>query len=80
LKVGQPEILECADCLADLGMYYFSRACCRGRFLVSVPLLALRQAWMVRWKNRVSAEFYADIERATKQRWEKVNGKRAHEN
>ena len=68
---------ECSDCVADKGLYHRSRACCWARYLVSLPLLELRRGWLERLKARVSAKFYAEIERSTKMRWEKIKGKHA---
>ena len=76
MKVDQLDTHECDDCIEDKGLYDFSRACCRARFLVSVPLLDLRKGWMRRWKRKVSEEFYDAIEAAVKKRWEKIGGKR----
>lgn len=65
---------ECDLCARDDGNYQFDRACCCARFVTAVPLVRLRRGWMERFKARVSAGFYAEIERAVTARWKNKKG------
>jgi hypothetical protein len=67
----------CGLCAIDDGNYDFTRACCRARFLLHVPVKALRAGWMGRWKRQLvgNPAFFAEIEKAVRERWEKMKGR-----
>ena len=60
--------LECKLCIESsnkaMGNYYWGNACCRARFLKSLPHDDLRVGWLQRWKAAESSEFYSAIEKA----------------
>jgi hypothetical protein len=66
--------IDCNLCLVASGEFNWGNVCCRARFVIGLPGIDWRRGWMARWKAREIPEFYAEIERAVKARWENKAG------
>lgn len=59
---------DCELCIDVSPVYDFGLVCCRVRFILSVPVLEVRRAWLERWK-RQDGEMCDSVEREVAARW-----------
>jgi len=43
---------QCPECERASGIYHFTLACCRTRFLLECPDRVTRKAWLALWRER----------------------------
>lgn len=51
----------CPLCAEGKGVYNWSQVCCRARFIVSIPIKSLRQAWLEKWAATDAQDVTAEI-------------------
>lgn len=73
---GGERLADCALCIEDSPVYDFGLVCCRVRFILSVPVLEVRRAWLERWK-RQDGEMCAVVEREVAAKWKLNRGRDA---
>lgn len=70
MTVLDAPIGDCDLCGCDKGVYDFGRVCCCARYVCSIPLKRLRAGWMELFRSRYEVEFFEQLERAVRARWE----------
>ena len=59
----------CADCQADRGVYDFANDCCLVRFILHVPLKAMRTAYLEQWTVRYGEPRIAQVKILITEAW-----------
>lgn len=65
---GGESVADCALCIDGSPVYDFGLVCCRVRFILSVPVLDVRRAWLERWR-KLEGEMSELIESEVRRRW-----------
>lgn len=52
---------ECDLCKTKSPRHNFNGACCRARFLATLPSREIRKEWLALWRRQVSTEMIEDI-------------------
>lgn len=65
---GAEKVVDCELCIEKSPVYDFDMVCCRARFILGIPILDVRRAWIERWKKRDGAMGRA-VEQEVTARW-----------
>lgn len=69
------KVVDCELCIKKSPVHDFRLVCCRVRFIMSIPILEVRRAWIERWKKRDGAMGRV-VEQEVTARWNKLKGGR----
>ncbi|MCP3017526.1 hypothetical protein [Cupriavidus basilensis] len=67
------QLEQCDLCRAKGGRLDFNHVCCRVRFLLKMPHVEIRRAWIDYWRRRDGDTMATEIENEVTARWAERN-------